>query len=184
MQSSINKMRNRTGGNLSGSVYNSSQNVNTNLSPYNLGSSSVGNGFIAFNDIIKRSPYTARGEDNGYSKRILADSFNLVSRALPTITLQNAGSDSVNGISAYVNEAGIPRANAYDTIFFIFLAFVAIILAVHVLLFLLVVIIGRRGGWAGRLRENYWNFTMGNLLRLVCLLFCYVRLDDMANPLL
>jgi hypothetical protein len=90
--------------------------------------------------------------------------------AIPSLIDQQSASDLTTGIPVYVNSASIPLANAYDTIFFWFLAFVAIFLAFHVLLGAVVLMLARRSSskqdsWASRLRRQWWPFCIANALR-------------------
>lgn len=165
VQSTINKMRAKTGGSLDGESYNSVQYIDRKLSPYN-------EGFINLNAVT---------ESTATFKAFLAESVpnqstGLVSRASIASTVdQNSTTSLDTGIPVYTNSLEIAEANALSTAFFFFLAFIAAAVVFHILLYLVVFILdrtgkGRRFIWATRLRQMWWGFCAGNALRLVS--FC------------
>jgi hypothetical protein len=168
MQSSINKMRAKTGGKLTGTAYNEIQYINRRLSPYNsvFDVNQVANSPNEFLNFIQTSqPVIDR------TPKVI----DVVAMAtIPTVTDVNASSIDT-GLPVYVNSLGIPEANAFDTVFFFFLALIGVAVAFHVLFFLLVFLLDRFGkerrgtAWASRLRPMWWDFCAGNALRVVSL---------------
>ncbi|WVR07678.1 hypothetical protein IAU60_004720 [Kwoniella sp. DSM 27419] len=163
VQNSINKMRSKTGGHLTGDAYGQVQYINRKLSPYNV--------LASLNEVTA---------NEASFRSFLADasvpSTQVIKRAaIESGTTQDAVSDVASGLPVYTNTLLIPEANAYDTVFFFFLAFIAIAIAFHVLLFAVIFIAekvgrGKRDAfWATRLRRMWWDFCMGNALRL-CLI--------------
>jgi len=157
MQNTINKMRFKTGGTLSGDAYSDVQYINRQLSPYN---------FINLNSLDSVSSFKS------FIVNASTPHTQLQSRAtIPSVVQTNATTDLSTGLPVYVESLGIPEANAFDTVFFWFLAFIAIAVAFHVLLFAIVFIVDRvqdrRGHWASRMRRIWWDFCGGNALRLV-----------------
>jgi hypothetical protein len=164
MQNSINSMRHKTGGYLDGNAYNEVQYINRRLSPYN---------FAAVNLNTIQTPAQLSNLIATYPKaNTLADT-GLVSRAtIPSALYTNDTSDIMTGIPTYTNSLNIPPANAFTTIFFFFLAFIAIAIVFHALLFAVVFAVDRavgdrRTNWATRLRRMWWDFCTGNALRVV-----------------
>ncbi|ORY33393.1 hypothetical protein BCR39DRAFT_463489 [Naematelia encephala] len=156
MQSSINKMRFKTGGHLDGTAYGDVQYINRKLSPYN-------NLIVLENTAASFNEHIAR-----------AESYSLFSRAtIPSTVDQNATTALSTGLPVYVNTNGIPEANALTTTFLFFLAFCALTIVFHVLLYAVAYVFdrgGRRTLWATRLRQMWWQFCGGNALRL-CLIW-------------
>lgn len=168
MQSSIKKMREKTGGSMDSTAYSDVQYINRKLSPYNV--------YIS-NDGILSSPESLAAffKENALSKRSLE---HFAKRAtIPSVLPQNVTTDINTGLPVYTNTLKIPEANAYDTIWFVFLALIGIFVAFHVLLFGIVFLFDRMGrnrshlGWAARLRRMWWPFCIGNSLRLVSFKF-------------
>lgn len=161
MQNSINNMREKTGGSLSGMAYDEVQYINRRLSPYNYGSSTSAFNFNTITSPAQLSNLFA------VSPKINT----LAARAtIPSALFSNDTSTIETGIPVYVNTQEIPPANAFTTIFFFFLAFIGIALVFHALLFIVVLIAdraGKRANWATRLRRMWWDFCMGNALRVV-----------------
>lgn len=174
MQNSINKMRNHTGGHLGFNAHSDVQYINRKLSPYNVQS------MVDLTDLIGDGPalksffadQAAQAANN--SSSIVRSLYRRA--AMPSLVDQNHTTDLTTGIPQYVETRNIPYANAYDTIFFFFLAFVAIVLAFHALLALPVFTLSRSSPtnavtrWATRLRSAYWDLLCANLLR-ACLVF-------------
>ena len=156
MQSSINKMRFKTGGHLSGDAYSDVQYINRRYSPFNV--------LVNLNEVDTPASF----------KSFLAGipQPRFVSRAtIPSALAQNSTTELDTGIPVYVNTLRIPEANAFDTIFFFFLAFIAIALVFHAILFLVIAMVdrfrnGKSGTWATRLRRMWWDFCAGNALRI------------------
>jgi hypothetical protein len=160
MQSSINKMRAKTGGTLSGDADSDVQYINRKLSPYNL----------AVNFTSLNSPHEFTSLIAEQRRGSVDTSYDIVRRARIDSTIDSSDASEVQtGLPVYVETLKIPQANAYTTVFFWMLAFVAIAIAFHVLLFLVVWACSRRGkeNWASRLRRTWWDFTAGNALRIV-----------------
>ncbi|ODN94650.1 integral membrane protein [Cryptococcus wingfieldii CBS 7118] len=170
MQSSINKMRAKTGGTMDSEAYSDVQYINRKFSPYNvyanvndIGSSTESfNTFVAANSISKRDL-----EAHHLSKRV----------QIASALAQNATTDLNTGLPVYTNTINIPEANAYSTVWFAFLALIAIFIAFHAVLFGFVILFekmghGRKGMyWAPRLRKMWWPFCIGNALRLCMIAF-------------
>ncbi|AFR97014.1 integral membrane protein [Cryptococcus neoformans C23] len=166
MQSSISKMREKTGGSMDSTAYSEVQYINRKLSPYNV--------YMDDNGILS-SPESLAAffKESALSKRSLE---HFAKRAtIPSVLAQNMTTDINTGLPVYTNTLRIPEANAYDTIWFVFLALIGIFIAFHVLLFGMVLLFDRMGrnrshlGWAARLRRMWWPFCVGNSLRL-CLI--------------
>lgn len=164
MQSSINKMREKTGGSMDSTAYSDVQYINRKLSPYNV--------YMSTDDIFSsQDSFTSFLKENALTKKSLA---HLAKRAnIPSVLAQNVTTDINTGLPVYANTLRIPEANAYDTVWFVFLALIGIFVAFHVLLFGVVFLFDRMGrsksrlGWATRLRRMWWPFCIGNSLRLV-----------------
>lgn len=85
------------------------------------------------------------------------------------------------GIPVYVNSLNIPVANAFFTVFFIWLFLVLVFLAIHALFWVALRIATRKGrrearadgskvepaGWQYRLQEHFGLFAISNALRMV-----------------
>ena len=165
MQSSINKMRAKTGGTQSGAAYSDVQYIDRKLSPFNeaiympdaLETTSTFKSFIAENTLTRRT------------------AAELVKRAtIPSTIDQNATTELDTGIPVYVNTLNIPTANAFDTVFFVFLIFCAIFIAAHVLFYATVLLVDRfhsSASWATRVRRVWWAFCLGNALWLALIWF-------------
>ncbi|WVQ84485.1 hypothetical protein IAT38_006637 [Cryptococcus sp. DSM 104549] len=166
MQSSINKMRTKTGGTMDGEAYSDVQYINRKFSPYNV--------YTSINDATSSTEaFKSFIAEHTLSER---DAAHFAKRAtIPSALAQNATTDLNTGLPVYTNSMNIPEANAYSTVFFVFLAFIAIAVAFHVILFGVVVLLDRMGRnnerlyWAPRLRKMWWSFCIGNGLRL-CLI--------------
>ena len=184
MQSSINKMRFKTGGHLSGQADSDVQYINRKLSPYN--------DYIDISDFDATSFKSYLTESSDVNPKELATSGRtLFSRAMISSTIdQNSTSDLSTGLPEYSNTIGIPYANAFTTVFFFFLAFVGIAVAFHVLLFMVTWIVDRlsrgRTSWSVKLKQRWWAFCAGNALRLVsaCLSTLACRADRYATQCL
>ncbi|WWC91723.1 uncharacterized protein L201_006670 [Kwoniella dendrophila CBS 6074] len=171
IQNSINKMRSKTGGHLDGNSYSDVQYINRKFSPYNVYATSI-------NEVMKsKSSFQSFLAESAIPSNELT--IHQTKRATIASALsQNATSEVSSGLPVYTNTLNIPTANAFDTVFFFFLAFIAIAIAFHVLLFGIVWILERssRGkreiGWAGRLRRTWWSFCAGNALR-ICLIWFF-----------
>ncbi|WVO14248.1 hypothetical protein L204_101880 [Cryptococcus depauperatus] len=166
MQSSINRMRAKTGGTMDSNAYSEVQYINRKLSPYNV--------YTSINDIASSSDSLKTFfKEHALSESSLAHVHKraVLSSALP----QNATTDLNTGLPVYTNTLNIPEANAYDTIWFIFLALIAIFIAFHAILYAMITMLekldrdGPRLYWAKRLRGIWWPFCIGNGLRL-CLI--------------
>ena len=165
MQDTINKMRVKTGGELSGQAYSDVHYIDRKLSPYNE--------FIDLSIITKSDlhSYMARNS-RSFSDLALPFGRPLLSRAVIASAIdQNTTSELSTGLPEYADTLGIPEANAYSTVFFLLLAFVAMAIVLHIILYILVRIIQKSSGgrvlWATRLRQMWWGFCGGNALRLV-----------------
>jgi hypothetical protein len=162
MQATINKMRFKTGGTQSGDATSDIQYINRKLSPYNLA--------VNFSSLSTTQEFKSMvaSEQNALNR-----SSHIGTRATIGSTIDsNVTSDISTGLPVYVETLNIPQPNAFDTIFFWMLAFVAIAIAFHAILFLVVWIAdaagrGKRLSWARRLRRTWWDFCAGNALRLV-----------------
>ena len=165
MQNTINTMRSKTGGTIDPDAL-AVQYVNRRYSPYNTVNGADISSYLSFDkfpNLLASLPKSNTG------------SSSLVSRAtVPgTVIIDNESTALVSGLPKFVNDLGFRRPNAYTTIFFFFLAFIAIAIAFHILLFIVVFVVdkaaGRNGrlGWATRLRRMWWEFCAGNALRVV-----------------
>ncbi|OCF38950.1 integral membrane protein [Kwoniella heveanensis CBS 569] len=175
VQSSINKMRSKTGGDMDSTAYPDVQYINRKFSPYNVYTSlnEVTASKAAFQNFLAENTISARS--NSAAESIP----HLMKRAKITSALaQNATSELSSGLPVYSNTLSISEANAFDTVFFFFLAFVAIAIAFHILLFGVLFVAEKAGRgkrdtfWATRLRRMWWDFCMGNALR-VCLIWFF-----------
>lgn len=150
MQNSIDSMRDRTGGSLTGMTYDSIDYIDRKLSPYN--------------EYLRGNSVSAAD----FFKRSTAIPF-------PTVIQSNV-TGIQTGLPVFVNEQNIAPANCLTTIFFFFLAFIGIAFVFHILLWLLAFVWSRgashRGhdSWAIRLRRMWWEFCGGNALR-ICLIW-------------
>lgn len=167
MQHSITKMRNKTGGKLPGDAFNQVQYINRKLSPYNefavrpLDMTAAIGSPANFSSFVAKLP-----KYDGFAKRA----------QIPSLYEQTGAKELTTGLPVYSNSRGIAIANALDTVFFIFLAFLAIVIAFHVILGAIVFALsrgsnpGKIGRWALRLRRSWWSFCIANALR-TCLIF-------------
>lgn len=163
MQRSISKMRNKTGGHMDDTAYSSSQYINRKLSPYNI---------LAAVNIT--DPVSTPEKFKIFMAEHSADyALKHAKRVqIPSTVSQNAANDLTTGIPVYVNTAGIPQANAYDTIFFFLLAVIAMVLALHAVLGLFTLILkcatsNRKGhSWSDRFQRSWFDQLMANLLRV------------------
>ncbi|EIW72091.1 hypothetical protein TREMEDRAFT_21025, partial [Tremella mesenterica DSM 1558] len=166
-QSSIDKLRMKTGGHLTSEAYSDVQYIDRQLSPYNTFVVDIND---AFQSTSSLKSFIA---ENSFKPREIIPSLD--SRAMiPSTIDQNATTDLDTGIPVYVNTLNIPSANAFDTAFFVFLSLCAIFIATHALLFLIVFLVERfrpKTTWAVRLRNMWWDFCFGNTLRLCLLAF-------------
>lgn len=161
IQNSVNDMRHRTGGSADDTAYNAVQYINRKLSPYNTFVSVDVNQLLSTAATFKS--YFAGMPTSNLVKRV----------TVPTYQDQSDTTDIRTGLPVYTNTLGIPEVNAFPTVFLIFLAFLAIAVAFHLVLFSVVFFVdrvgrGRRGTeWATRLRKAWWLFSAGNALRVV-----------------
>ncbi|WWC72015.1 uncharacterized protein I206_105974 [Kwoniella pini CBS 10737] len=175
VQNSINTMRSKTGGHLDSNAYSDVQYINRKFSPYNV--------YASFNEVTSSKAsfqtFIANAQAEANNAPALSSHLELGKRAtIASAITQNATSELSSGLPVYTNTLNIPTANAFDTVFFFFLAFVAIAIVFHILLFGVLWIVERssRGkgeiSWAGRLRRMWWGFCAGNALRL-CLIWFF-----------
>ena len=156
MQSTIDKMRAKTGGHLDSNVYSGVQTIDRKLSPFNLA--------------VDVNTFESTSDFKTYLSSIPS---SLDKRSMiKSVVEQNATTELDTGLPVYVETNNIPQPNAYDTIFFWYLAFIAIALVFHIFLFAVVLLCDRArsrrmDGWATRLRRMWWGFCSGNALRLV-----------------
>ncbi|KAL1412775.1 hypothetical protein Q8F55_000523 [Vanrija albida] len=163
MQRSISRMRNKTGGHMDDTAYSASQYINRKLSPYNILTA------VNVTDPVS-TPEKFRTFITDYSADYAQKHVKRIQ--IPSTVSQNASNDLTTGIPVYVNTAGIPQANAYDTIFFFFLAVLGMVLVVHALLGLFTLFLkcgtsNRKGrSWSDRFQRSWFDQLMANLLRL------------------
>ena len=155
VENSIYEMRARTGGYLSDSMSSGIDYIsqeppsNTANPPVNVNNVTTGFGSFQARDLEKRI-------------------FDLTSQASTASIDSNTTMAAEAGLPNYVNTLNIPTANAFDTIFFWFLAFIAITIASHLLFFVMVWAFHKgRNSWAMRLKKTWWSFSEGNAFRLV-----------------
>lgn len=185
-RTSINDMRYKTGGHLNGTVYPDVEFINADLA------SDEGINVNQLIDTIKQlGPLLGSGGIGGLLGRSLPDvpegdlallqtfealhtsapaTRQLAARAIPDIVDEIRLSNTGSGIPAYVSTLGIPRANAFTTLFFIMLIVVAIAIALHIIIFVIAYLVERsanRQNWGGRLIDRFWGWCGGNALRLV-----------------
>ncbi|WWC64577.1 uncharacterized protein I303_107188 [Kwoniella dejecticola CBS 10117] len=183
VQNSINTMRSKTGGHLDSNAYSDVQYINRKFSPYNVyvSMNEVTSSKASFQSFLANAQAEASNLPTlpASTGDALASHLELGKRAsIASALAQNATSELSSGLPVYTNTLNIPTANAFDTVFFFFLAFIAIAIAFHVLLFVVLCIVDRssRGkreiSWAGRLRRMWWGFCAGNALRL-CLIWFF-----------
>ena len=162
MQSTINKMRAKTGGHLESTAYGDVQYVNRKLSPFNLA--------------VDVNTFESNADFKTYLAGIPeADTF-AKRETIPSVVSTNSTTELETGLPVFANSLDISSPNAFDTMFFWFLAFIGIAIAVHVLIFVFVAIFERTGSrrgdnWAVRLRRMWWGFCAGNAFRVVCVLW-------------
>ena len=187
-RTSINDMRYKTGGYLNGTVYPNIEFINTDLSEKEgidvnqlidtirqlgplLGSGGLGG-------LLGRSLPDVPEEDLALLQTLSAlhssapdpTTHLLTSRAIPDLVNEIRLVNPNTGIPAYVNSLGIPRANAFTTLFFIMLIVIAIAIVLHVVFFVVAYFVEKsayRQNWGGRLIDRYWGWCGGNALRLV-----------------
>lgn len=160
MQNTINQMRYKTGGTLSGNITSSLSLIDRASSPYN--------NYVDINSIIEQVQALANA---------LSGLGRLTGRSLSTRQQQLGGglSNSVSnvgstfgntGIPIYTTSQGIPYPNVMTTVFFFFLAFVGVFLLFHGIVFLCAAC-GGRSIWAQDLRRKFWLWMGGNALLMV-----------------
>ncbi|BEJ11746.1 hypothetical protein CspHIS471_0202060 [Cutaneotrichosporon sp. HIS471] len=176
MQSMITTMRNNTGGKMPGDAYSQVQYINRRQSPYNV-QFAVNAGVDLTNVLADTtgmpSFISTLKTDHPYVSDTLADT--LVKREkIPSTIDQEFMSNTTTGIPVFTNSMGVTQANAYTTVFFFFLAFLAIFIAFHIVVGAITWIFsrGRKIGWATRLRDTWWDFCAANGLRS-CLVFFF-----------
>ncbi|BEI81044.1 hypothetical protein CcaverHIS002_0202040 [Cutaneotrichosporon cavernicola] len=176
MQSMITTMRNNTGGKMPGDAYSEVQYINRRQSPYNV--QFAVNGGVDLTNVLADATgmpsfISTLKTDHPYVSDTLADT--LVKREkIPSTIDQEFMSNTTTGIPVFTNSMGVTQANAYTTVFFFFLAFLAIFIAFHVVFGAITWIFsrGRKIGWATRLRDTWWDFCAANGLRS-CLVFFF-----------
>lgn len=176
IEQAINNMRGSTGAELTDEAYGSTVYVNRKLSPYNAFRSLNLNSY--FRSDSTSNDFTTFMADVGTTGSNTSLASDFMKRAtIPTVDTNNASSQIEPGIPVYVNSLNIPTANAFDTIFIIYLIAILVVLGIHMIWFALVFVLDRsrsmekRGtGWIGHNRRGFWGFFGGNMLRLVS--FC------------
>lgn len=175
IEQAINNMRGSTGAKLTDESYGSTVYVNRKLSPYNALRSLNLNSY--FRDDSTPSDFTSFMADVGVtgSNSTLASEF-MKRATIPTVDTNNASSQIEPGIPVYVNSLSIPTANAFDTIFIIYLIAILVFIGIHLIWFAVIFLLDRsrssttRGtGWIGHNRRGFLGFFGGNMLRLVSL---------------
>ena len=173
IQQAINNMRGSTGAKLTDLSYGSTVYVNRKLSPYNAFRSLNLNSY--FRDDSTPSDFKSFMADVGVtgSNSTLASEF-MKRASIPTVDTNNASSQIEPGIPVYVNSLNIPTANAFDTIFIIYLIAILVFIGIHLIWFAVIYLLDRsrssttRGtGWIGHNRRGFLGFFGGNMLRLV-----------------
>lgn len=176
MQSMITSMRNHTGGKMPGDAYAEVQYINRRQSPYNMMFAADGGVDLTnvLDDPTSMSSFISTLKtEHPYTADTLMDT--LVKREkIPSSIDQAYMSNTTTGIPVYTNSMGITQANAYPTVFFFFLAFLAIFIAFHIVFGVIVWVFsrGRKIRWATRLRDTWWDFCAANGLRS-CLVFFF-----------
>jgi hypothetical protein len=188
-RTSINNMRYKTGGHLNGTAFPDVQFINADLSDSEgidvnqlidtirqlgplLGSGGLG-GLLgrSLPDVPEEDLYLLQTLESLHTARPDPATHLLTARAIPDLVNEIRLANTGSGIPAYVNSLGIPRANAFTTLFFIMLIVVAIAIALHAIIFVIAYLVERsasRQNWGGRLIDRYWGWCGGNALRLVC----------------
>ncbi|GMK56368.1 hypothetical protein CspeluHIS016_0302080 [Cutaneotrichosporon spelunceum] len=177
MQSMISTMRNNTGGKMPGDAYSEVQYINRRQSPYNMQSAGQ-NGGIDLTDVLAGTTdmptfISTLKTEHPYVPDTLANT--LVKREkIPSVIDQEFMSNTTTGIPVFTNTMGVTQANAYTTVFFYFLVFLAIFIAFLVVVGAITWLLsrGRKIGWATRLRDSWWDFCAANGLRS-CLVFFF-----------
>lgn len=181
MQHSITKMRNKTGGKMSGDAYSQIQYINRKLSPYNVRALAQRvditeqiSTSLKFAEYIRQLPRLQLAQP---AVPAVQKSIQLVQ--IPSYYDQTNSNKVETGVAVYTGDRGIAVANAFDTAFFVFLAFLAIMVAFHAVLGGVVWFLcrqrkegkeGRVAHWAKRMRNSWWDFCAANALR-TCLIF-------------
>lgn len=176
IEQAINNMRGSTGAELTDEAYGSTVYVNRKLSPYNAFRSLNLNSYFRSDSTV--NDFTTFMVDVGTTGSNTSLASDFMKRAtIPTVDTNNASAQIEPGIPVYVNSLNIPTANAFDTIFIIYLIAILVVLGIHMIWFALVFVLDRsrsverRGtGWIGHNRRGFWGFFGGNMLRLVS--FC------------
>lgn len=155
MQGTINQMRFKTGGYISGEINNGLQTIPRSSAPYS--------GYVNVNEIISQIQALSSALGGLLGRSIEERAFTGTVSG-PTAGLTRTFTNS--GIPSYLSDVGIPYPNAITTVFFFFLAFVGIFLLFHGIVYL----IARTGGrsiWAQDLRRKFWAWMAGNALLMV-----------------
>ncbi|KAJ9114566.1 hypothetical protein QFC20_001440 [Naganishia adeliensis] len=172
IEQAINNMRGSTGAELTDEAYGSTVYVNRKLSPYNAFRSLNLNRYFRSDSTV--NDFTTFMVDVGRTGSNTSLASDFMKRAtIPTVDTNNASAQIEPGIPVYVNSLNIPTANAFDTIFIIYLIAILVVLGIHMIWFALVFVVDRsrsverRGtGWIGHNRRGFWGFFGGNMLRL------------------
>lgn len=176
IEQAINNMRGSTGAKLTDESYGSTIYVNRKLSPYNAFRSLNLNSY--FREDSTANDFTSFMADVGTtgSNTSLASSF-MKRATIPTVDTNNASSQIEPGIPVYVNSLQIPTANAFDTIFIIYLIAILVLIGIHLVWFAVIFLLDRSRsttkqgtGWIGHNRRGFLGFFGGNMLRLVSFL--------------
>jgi hypothetical protein len=175
IEQAINNMRGSTGAELTDQAYDSTVYVNRKLSPYNaaIRSLNLNEYFKEGSSLSDFNIFMADAGGTSGSNASVASSF--MKRAIiPTVDTTNASSQIQPGIPVYVNSLKIPTANAFDTIFIVYLIAILVVLGAHAIWYGTILLLDRtrsyerRGtGWIGHNRRGFWGFFTGNMLRLV-----------------
>lgn len=180
IEQAINNMRGSTGAELTDQAYDSTVYVNRKLSPYNaaIRSLNLNEYFKEGSSLSDFNIFMADAGGTSGSNASVASSF--MKRAIiPTVDTTNASSQIQPGIPVYVNSLKIPTANAFDTIFIVYLIAILVVLGAHAIWYGTILLLDRtrpyerRGtGWIGHNRRGFWGFFTGNMLRL-CMIFLF-----------
>lgn len=161
MQNTINQMRYKTGGSLSGNITSSLSLIDRSSSPYN--------NYVDINSIIDQVKALANALSGlgSLTGRSLSARQQQIGGLVNSVS--NVGTTFANsGIPTYTASQGIPYPNVMTTVFFFFLAFVGIFLLFHGIVFLCAAC-GGRSIWAQDLRRKFWLWMGGNALLMVSL---------------
>jgi hypothetical protein len=180
-QNSINDMRNRTGGSLSGELYPDTTYITRQLSPIQERSAININQLIdtvrALGPLLGSGGLFGRGLEARDSILLDARDAQLHSFAkradVPELSDLNVNPGLALGVPTYTNSVGVPVANAFTTLFFVMLIVIAVAIALHLVILAAAFISDRAinaPNWGGRLKGRFGGFVAGNSLRL-CLLF-------------